>query len=1428
MSTSISISACEGQISIGGISKDLGDPLLEHLMPPPTPLDLAANCQEILGWLRWMLQKDSLGQDMCLIGAPGPLRRWLAMLYCRVTQREVEYVCVTRDTGGADLIQRRELSNGGANFVDGPVVRAVRHGRLLVLEGLEAAERNVLPAINNLLENRELVLEDGCTMISADRIPKDDPAAIGTLIPVHPDFRVIALGVPPALQPAAPLDPPLRSRFQACVIWPLPPEAYLDLVAATPLQPTSEKLHQLLAGLLAVQCRGVDNEIHMLPGVSPGVPLPPVATSAVLAAARSIALFPQTPLAVLVHRCLPSAAFPPEARRALHAGLAAVHPALAELPQDEPSPATAVKEPSLTSQAVLQDPPTEGYTWRRHPRAGWLRFRCLCDPEAKEVEVAVPMSLDSGEVAGTAQHGTGPDFVATPVHSAALDGMLQSHVVGRDICLIGSKGVGKTAVTRAFARVIGQPLVVVNLYKDMMARDLLQRRATSAVGDTIWEPSPLMHAALHGGVVVLDGIDRLAPTMLSSLSSLLVERCCHLPDGSRLAPPSSRGSSAVAGEHPVFAVHPGFRVVALAEPPTPAKDWLHSGGVLGSGMFDFHVLGRKAEVGGEAGAHTGRLLLQAACPHLPEAVADALLSFATRTAQQPQGKAPSMRMLLRTARYAEAAAVRARNLLKKPGGTGAAPAATEQHVPVAMAAAAESLQRGMLQRFMPEDGSALLQAALMHAGFDVSPPKPESKPRTVPPRIFVDRGLLRIGRMECPLGSGALGARALVPSPVFHDIDEHCSHLESMLAGWVLGEHLLLIGNQGVGKNKLADRFLQLLHRGREYLQLHRDTTVPSLTVRPCIIDGQLVYEDSPLVSAARSGAVLMLDEVDKAPLEVVAVLRTLLVDGEMALADGRRLVTQRHLAQTADSEWGTAVPVHRDFRVIALANRPGFPFLGNDFFRELGDCFSTLVIDNPDPSSELALLRAYAPDVDEGVLKALVACFQDLRSQVDAGSMAYPYSTRELVALVKHIQAHPGDPMEVVLENVFGFEVFDESLRMVLEATIARYGLLPEGEFPRSRSIPGAKKEPLILEYKGGKKSSAPKHGRETDGKPHVGGNTWAGGTGGADTAGLGGIGGPYRLDLGHKVHEAPAEEKKKVSAEAREAAMKMNRAAFAKRLEEISMNPREAEVYDRLLDGIQYEITQMRSILQSTQATSKERVWMKQQMNGELDDARLVEGLAGEKSVFKRRADDTPPEHSPQQKPKRLHFALDCSASMYRFNGNDKRLDRELQLAIIIMEAFQGFEHKCDYCLTAHSGDGASFMLVDFGHPPANAKERLQVVLKMIANAQYCVSGDHTLAAAARSIQAVTGAPADDYFTFLVSDANLSFYGVTPSELARVMSQDPRVHAHALMLCDDEEARELCAALPAGNGHLIPEPNQLPAVFQRIFMSAVLKAKM
>ena len=71
-----------------------------------------------------------------------------------LTKREIEYIALSRDTTESDLKQRREISSGTAYYVDQCAVRAATKGRVLLLEGIEKAERNVLPVLNNLLENR--------------------------------------------------------------------------------------------------------------------------------------------------------------------------------------------------------------------------------------------------------------------------------------------------------------------------------------------------------------------------------------------------------------------------------------------------------------------------------------------------------------------------------------------------------------------------------------------------------------------------------------------------------------------------------------------------------------------------------------------------------------------------------------------------------------------------------------------------------------------------------------------------------------------------------------------------------------------------------------------------------------------------------------------------------------------------------------------------------------------------------------------------------------------------------------------------------------------------------------------------------------------------------------------------------------------------
>jgi len=62
--------------------------------------------------------QDALGQDMFLLGSPGPYRRQLAMAFCELTGREGEYVSLSRDTTETDLKQRREILSSTVHYID--------------------------------------------------------------------------------------------------------------------------------------------------------------------------------------------------------------------------------------------------------------------------------------------------------------------------------------------------------------------------------------------------------------------------------------------------------------------------------------------------------------------------------------------------------------------------------------------------------------------------------------------------------------------------------------------------------------------------------------------------------------------------------------------------------------------------------------------------------------------------------------------------------------------------------------------------------------------------------------------------------------------------------------------------------------------------------------------------------------------------------------------------------------------------------------------------------------------------------------------------------------------------------------------------------------------------------------------------------------
>uniref|UniRef100_A0A8C7Y264 von Willebrand factor A domain-containing protein 8 n=1 Tax=Oryzias sinensis TaxID=183150 RepID=A0A8C7Y264_9TELE len=1255
-------------INIGEVSYKLKKPQNPELVPVKHFSDSLP--QTVVQHLRWIMQKDLLGQDVFLIGPPGTLRRSIAMQYLELTKREVEYVTLSRDTTETDLKQRREICSGTAFYIDQCAVRAATQGRVLVLEGLEKAERNVLPILNNLLENREMQLDDGRFLMAAERYDKllqehtKEELDRWKIVRVSEDFWVIALGLPVSKYKGNPLDPPLRSRFQARDIYYLPFKDQLELLYAAGANVPAERVSQLLS-FATTLCSQESSSLG----------LPDFPIDNLLPAVRVLNTFPMLSLHKLIHRLYPYKNF---------------------LAKDGHAAVEAVLNKFELLENQLQQTPSS----------------ILSVSVSKEFQghVDVKLSIADKEITFQSPAGTNeahpphsnPTFIGTPGHSQLLAEMMQSHIV-KDICLIGPKGSGKSVIAREFANMLGYSVEPVMLYQDMTARDLLQQRYTLPNGDTAWRPSPLVTAALEGKMLLLDGIHRVNLGTLSVLSRLLQDRELDLYDGTRLLrwdryqtlKDQLQLSDQQLQKRSIFPIHPSFRVLALAEPPvvggSTSSDSSRGQQWLGSELltlFLYHSVTPLAK------AEEMDLIL-GLTPNVPKEAAEQLLNFthSLRRGNDPTAKSLassfSTRQLLRICR----------RLSQYP----------EENI-------THSIHKACLSRFLPSLARATLEKTLKNCSMKASLEDAEGISDYC---CAVKNGVLTIGKVSAPIYSSV--QKLKVPDVLFYDNPQHIMVMEDMLKDFLLGEHLLLVGNQGVGKNKVVDRFLHLLNRPREYIQLHRDTTVQTLTLQPSVRDGVIMYEDSPLVKAVKLGHVLVIDEADKAPTNVTCILKTLVESGEMILADGRRILSAKGKPN--------AIIMHPDFRMVVLANRPGFPFLGNDFYGSLGDIFSCHAVDNPKPQAELEMLKQYGPDVPDATLQKLVAAFGELRSMADQGTISYPYSTREVVNIVKHLQKFPNEGLANVLRNVFDFDAYSKDMLEVLIEALHKHGIpfgakptsvslakelpLPEVRmtgywsinqggnarrkllcptethpvdvkgpaFLRVQRLPCNRKESRALSFteekanwqlpmnevniicdvtnilyvatcnpvslysmkkdgetiqlmelydvfprtisgvwqpfvtvaplgspldgqvvlheeqvctlgelyicvsldlimnKGGfvtcmlhsfhskmlfifffqitiqRESgldvSAPKHGKvDLNNAPHVGGNQWAGGTGGRDTAGLGGKGGPYRLDAGHKVYQVSQAEKDAVPEEVRRAAREMAEKAFKERI--------------------------------------------------------------------------------------------------------------------------------------------------------------------------------------------------------------------------------------------------------------------------------------
>ena len=232
----------------------------------------------------------------------------------------------------------------------------------------------------------------------------------------------------------------------------------------------------------------------------------------------------------------------------------------------------------------------------------------------------------------------------------------------------------------------------------------------------------------------------------------------------------------------------------------------------------------------------------------------------------------------------------------------------------------------------------------------------------------VDPGLLEeIGQFRARYVL-APGMERRVPSPRFLYYGREI--WEAAAAALLCGENLLLVGPKATGKNVLAENLSAVFGRPAWDISFYINVDAASLIGTDTFRDGQVVFRRGPISQCALEGGFGILDEINMAKNESLAVLH--------ATLDFRRAI---------DVPGYDRIPLHDAARFIATMN---YGYAGT---RELNEALASrfVVINMPVITRDnlKKLLKREFPRLREEWAEQLAQLFADLETKCDSAEIS-------------------------------------------------------------------------------------------------------------------------------------------------------------------------------------------------------------------------------------------------------------------------------------------------------------------------------------------------------------------------------------------------------------------------------------------------------
>ena len=262
-------------------------------------------------------------------------------------------------------------------------------------------------------------------------------------------------------------------------------------------------------------------------------------------------------------------------------------------------------------------------------------------------------------------------------------------------------------------------------------------------------------------------------------------------------------------------------------------------------------------------------------------------------------------------------------------------------------------------------------------------------------------------------------AQGRVARPMVKFIGEEV--LDTAVAALLQGENLLLAGGKATGKNVLADNLAWLFARPVFTASFHVNTDSSMLIGTDTFTGGEVRLRRGPIALAAQYGGFCVLDEINMAKNDAVAVLHSVL--------DYRRLI---------DVPGYECIPIHPAARFIATMN---YGYAGT---RELNEALTSrfVVIQMP-PIAEDGLDRLLGeefPTLEKKYRGQLVQLFLDLQKKCESAEISSKaLDLRGLLDALRLIRrgVSAGTALDMGITNK-AFDAYEQSLiRDVIAARI-------------------------------------------------------------------------------------------------------------------------------------------------------------------------------------------------------------------------------------------------------------------------------------------------------------------------------------------------------------------------------------------------------